>query len=362
MSALADLNICFLAGTLGQGGAERQLFLLCRLLVDAGAQVRVLSLSKNEFWEEPIRELGVPVIWVGQKSSKPARLWAIRQQLKRWRPAICQSQHFFTNLYAYLACKGLGIKDLGAIRSNTHLEMASHNQYLAQWSLKWPSLILANSKQAIAAARQYGRHSKPMAYLPNIIHAGEFPRVKPAVKDRYRILGVGRLIRLKHWPTFLRVIAELSHDGFPVEGVLVGDGPQRKQLEALAAKLNLQQADLQFVGAVDDVGPLYASADLLLATSSLEGMPNVVMEAMACGLPVVSTRVGGVPDLIEHGEHGYLAEVDGCASLREHCSKLLSDLALRRQIGQAARAFIDQHHAPNAVLAYLELLYKDILA
>lgn len=360
MNSLKGLKIAFVAGTLGQGGAERQLYLLCRLLRDAGAEIRVLSLTKGEFWEEKIRGLQVPVVWVGRRTHKIARILAIRKALKQMRPAICQSQHFYTNIYVALACKGLDIIDLGAVRSNLHLEMESHNWLLCKWSLQWPSLILANSHQAIESSHKYGSAPEHFRYFPNIVAPkpeSEFSaKSEPPV-----ILGVGRLVALKHWHVFLQIISDLNLQGRQVRGVLVGDGPQRGFLESLAAKLNLDDSVLQFAGAVADVQPFYQEASVFLATSSLEGMPNTVMEAMACGLPVVTTRVGGVAELIQHGRNGYLTEVDATASLREHCSKLLRDIDLRHRIGQAAKAAIIEKHAPDAVGQYLRTLYEELL-
>jgi len=360
MNSLGELKITFVAGTLGQGGAERQLFLVCRLLKEAGAEIQVLSLTEGEFWESRIRALGIEVIWVGRRAGKFSRVLAIRKQLKRWNPTICQSQHFFTNIYVALACKGLGILDLGAVRSNIHQEMNSRNQMLCRWGLRWPSCILANSRQAIRTGGEYGVETDHFRYLPNIVEpvseSNRYDRDEPFV-----ILGVGRLVALKHWHIFIQVIADLRLQGHRVRGQLIGDGPHRDFLENFAQKLGLDETALEFVGLVPEVKPYYADATLLLATSSLEGMPNAVMEAMAAGLPVVTTRVGGVVALIQHERNGYLTEVDATASLREHCSKLLRDSGKRRQLGQAARATIVENHSPEAVTRHLQTLYKDLL-
>ena len=86
------LKICFLAGTLGQGGAERQLFYLLKSLRECGAQPRLLSLTEGEYWEAAIRRLGVPVTWVGQPEGRMQRAWRIINELRRHPADIIQSQ------------------------------------------------------------------------------------------------------------------------------------------------------------------------------------------------------------------------------------------------------------------------------
>src|SRR5687768_9120307 len=105
MQNLSGLKVCFLAGALGQGGAERQLFYILETLQACGADVQVLSLTKGEFWESRIQRLGVPVIWIGQHRSRVKRLFRMLSVLRQERPMILQSQHFFCNAYAAAACR-----------------------------------------------------------------------------------------------------------------------------------------------------------------------------------------------------------------------------------------------------------------
>src|ERR1051326_8617602 len=99
MLDLSKLKICYLAGTLGQGGAERQLFYAIQALRQSGAAVQILSLDRGGFWEDPIKELGVSVTWVGQDRSRFKRICRIVKHLKKEPADILQSQHFYTNAY-----------------------------------------------------------------------------------------------------------------------------------------------------------------------------------------------------------------------------------------------------------------------
>ena len=116
-----NLKISFVAGTLGKGGAEQQLFYCLKTLKGLGADVTLLCLTRDEFWEKPISALGIPVTWVGKNPNRSARALRIAAEARRIRPQIVQSQHFYTNLYAMAAAKASGAIDVGVARSG--LEM-----------------------------------------------------------------------------------------------------------------------------------------------------------------------------------------------------------------------------------------------
>src|SRR5690606_31546221 len=109
------------------------------------------------------------------------------------------------------------------------------------------------------------------------------------------------------------------------------------QLEEQAATLELDPNALEFMGKVDDVAPLYQQADIFLLTSDWEGTPNVVMEAMASGLPVVATKVGDVQHLIDHGENGYLVEPGDEESMVRAVHALIRNPEQRIRFGRSAR-------------------------
>src|SRR5688572_23892263 len=153
---LRDLNICFVAGTLGQGGAERQLFFMVRTLREVGARVRVLSLTKDEFWQRHLESCGAEVIYIGARSGRLARTWAVIREIRKERPDILQSQHFYTNLYVCLAAGVTGVAGIGAIRSNVTNEVAANGLLLGRLSLHAPRYLIANSEAAVQTAHRRG--------------------------------------------------------------------------------------------------------------------------------------------------------------------------------------------------------------
>src|SRR5712672_2330877 len=123
MLDLSKLKICYIAGTLGQGGAERQLFYAAQALRENGASVRVFSFEAGGFWETPIKQLGIPVISAGQDGSRFKRVLRIVKHLREDHADIVQSQHFYTNAYTAIAAKLLKCTGIGALRSDGRFDL-----------------------------------------------------------------------------------------------------------------------------------------------------------------------------------------------------------------------------------------------
>jgi glycosyltransferase involved in cell wall biosynthesis len=168
----------------------------------------------------------------------------------------------------------------------------------------------------------------------------------------------GVLDLLAAMPRVLRAVPEAS---FVVAGRGIAGGETPESLRALAARLGVEGA-LRLPGWV--TGPaksvLLREADLFVLPSYVEALPVGVLEAMACGVPVVATRVGGVPDVIEDGVHGLLVEPGDPEGLARAMIALLSDDALRERVQQAAHRQVQARYSTRAVLAELEALYRDL--
>ena len=139
-------KICFVVGTCSQGGAERQLYYMLRVLRDAGTEVTVLCLTKGEYWEPAIKNLGFAVTWVGQHKARVGRLWRIVNQIAHVRPQIIHSSHFYTNIPAAFAGLLLGIPAIGAVRNDGLSEIAETGRVVGSSILRTPRWIAGNSR------------------------------------------------------------------------------------------------------------------------------------------------------------------------------------------------------------------------
>jgi glycosyltransferase involved in cell wall biosynthesis len=361
MRSLSNLKVCFLAGTLGQGGAERQLVYILEALCQAGATPRILSLGRGEFWEETIKGLGVSITCVGERPSRLQRLLRVVKELRTDPPDIIQSQHFYTNAYASLAAGVLRARGIGAIRSNGHYEVSGSGPLGGWLNLHLPRMIAVNSPSAIQYALAKGVPASRLYFLPNVVDTEWF---KPSPVDKpLTLVAVGRLVKEKRLDRFISALARLRAEfHLNVKGLIVGPSspPQdlRLQLENQARTLGLFPEFVQFRGAVSDMRAIYDQAATCVLTSDWEGTPNVLLEAMACGLPVVATKVGGVPEIVQHQRTGLLVEPHDAGGLVAALAQLVENRELRTRMGQAARSFVEESHSLVRLPTYLGRLYE----
>ena len=177
-------------------------------------------------------------------------------------------------------------------------------------------------------------------------------------KDVQLVGIVGRLVPIKNHTLFLqaaqRVLEKLPHTRF----VIVGDGERRDELEAFSTQHGLIDA-VRFVGWRRDLANVYASLDVLVLTSDNEGTPVSLIEAMAAGVPVVSTRVGGVPDLLGNGQRGTLVEVGDDKALADAIIDALEQPDKLRI--QLAQNWVQNEHGAERNIALMRELYMELL-
>jgi glycosyltransferase involved in cell wall biosynthesis len=177
-----------------------------------------------------------------------------------------------------------------------------------------------------------------------------------------RLLFVGRLTDEKRADRFLRLAERTCREfaGKRVEARIVGDGPERAVLEDLRSTLMIDPGRVQFIGEIGDMAPLYAWADLLVLTSDHEGSPNVVLEAMASGLPVVATAVGGVPDLLCCGG-GLMARPESEDALFAAVMKLATDTRLAERLSLEGTRYVARNHSLDSLGSQLDMMYKTVV-
>lgn len=170
---------------------------------------------------------------------------------------------------------------------------------------------------------------------------------------------IGHLLPYKGWDDFLEVAARLTASGLDIALHVVGSGPDRPMLEARTVELGLQDRTT-FHGLLHDVAPVLQQLDVFLLTSRREGLPVAVLEAMASGLPIIATDVGGLREQVSNGRNGYLVQPGDCQTLAARCAELIASPALRRQFGAESRSIVSERFSETAMLNSYSLLYREI--
>jgi glycosyltransferase involved in cell wall biosynthesis len=296
-------------------------------------------------------QTGVLDWWRGARD--PVGAWKFWRRLRRLRIDIVHI-HF----------GGKSVRGLARAATGAKIVMHLHSRILepqgpspASFSARGADAVVAVS-QAVARCVGDG-HAR-------VIYAGIDPpstgfSAPPHGADSEIILGTaGRLIALKGIEYLLRAAAALQPEfpGLRVE--IAGAGPQRKKLEDTAAQLGLA-GRVEFLGWVDDINLILPRWDVFVMPSLEEGFPIAALDAMAAGLPVIASSIGGIPELVMDGETGWLVPPADVETLVSRLRLLLRNPEQRRSMGAAAQARVRDHFSAAQMMENFAQLYEELL-
>jgi len=300
------------------------------------------------------RQAGLPLEFIRERGRfDVAVLRQLKEMVERLRPDVLWTNAVKSHFLARAA--GLHRKARWLAFHHgytaTDLKMRLYNQ-LDRWSLRAADRVVTVcrpfaqqlERRGIPSARIRIQHMPVSPLAPSSEQALELRRRLGVAAGERIVLTVGRLSQEKGNADALRVF-RLLRDRMPAQPLrllIVGDGPERRRLGALAGRLGLAQSVI-FAGHQDHIAPFYAAADVFLLASHSEGSPNVLLEAMSAGLPVVATRVGGVPELAENGEEALLEDRGDHEALADAVLRLLTDQDLRARFVEHGRRKAAQH-------------------
>lgn len=219
--------------------------------------------------------------------------------------------------------------------------------------------------------------SVPIEVIPNFVDSEKFTPLEHRREEPIRrLFGDGKrwspggqrprvLIHnsnfrpLKRVEDVIHIFAEV-HRSVPSLLVLVGDGPERVRIERLVQELNLAHA-VSFMGEQLNFLEILQNSDVFLLPSQIESFGLAALEALSCGVPVVASRVGGIPEVVVHGETGFLHDVGDTSSMARSVVRMLLDAELHQKISAAARTMVEQKWKLEPMVSRYELTYRRIL-
>jgi glycosyltransferase involved in cell wall biosynthesis len=361
-------RISFIVGSLVQGGAEKQLFYILRTLKEHNIEFQALLLTRSEYYENVFAEYGIPTITIGDGPFHK-RIIRICQLLRSFQPDFIQATHFFASFYAGAAGRILNIPSIGAIRGDFIHDLSGVGR-MGKMLLFLPTLYIANSNNGRENAIRYGLDPKRIFVLGNVIDVTEFdlqstqPTIDPLPKENIYVCVVARLIKVKRLERFILALAQARVNVPNLVGLVIGSGPEMDNLVALASSLELLNSTagqgIIFYGNRNEIPRFLIQSDIFLLTSDREGFPNVLLEAMAASLPILTTPAGETPHLIHDGENGFLIPYDDLDALKDKLIELSLSSSLRHFLGENGRRMVLQSYDLPQLNQNLEQLYQDI--
>ena len=361
-------NIAILAGQLVVGGAEKQLFLWLANLDRERFNPIVLTLHPGfgDYWEKPIEDLGIPLFRINQRNNRISRLREIQRTLHPFQPQLVHGWHLFSGAYASLVAPHFKAKSLVGIRSSFESIQNSLELRIAQY---FADAFIVNSESAAARIKSEKPSIRHVYVVPNAVIA-DFESRETVRQRLIRELGlrpdalwlvaVGRLEQLKHFDELLEVAASLQDKQCNFHLILIGGGPEESALIQLSQQLHLEDC-VRFTGEIPNAIRLLKGFDIFCMTSFLEGLPNVVMEAAAAGLPIVTWQLPFYEELLTPGETALMAAPGDRASFEQAVQAFINDQHLRERLGAAAQAQVTEKFSLDHYIQNMTKVYETML-
>ena len=367
--ASAPLRVALIAGCLGNkggyvGGAERQAYYMARALTGIGVEVRIYSVLEGAAFGDALRCMRVECRHFGWPPGLPLRLLVLLAGLRRFRPHVIQSMHSYTNVYSAIAGRLMRVPAIGGLRSDLHSCLEDNGRF-ARLLLTLPDAVAVNSRTAIEQVTGAGLVDRSRLHLlSNVIEmetfGGPLPAGVRANSGECTCICVTRLFPLKRVDIFLRALAAARAAEPRLRGMVVGFGPETGRLQNLAGELGLLPDAVRFLGPREDIADLLRQAAMFVFCSQSEGTPNVILEAMAAGLPVITTPAGDAADVVEPAGAGYIVPFGDVEAVAGSIVRLSRSPELRCRFGTAGRGYIARHRDAATLAGRLFQLYADV--
>ena len=363
MQLSGPLPIAFLLTRAEPGGTERQMIELIRRLDPARWRVHVACFQAQGAWLHRATEAAASTIDLGITSFRsrtaPAQFWRFVGWCRTNRIAVLHTTELYSNIFGLPAGALAAVPARIGNRREINPDKTSAQVAAQRAAYAFSHKVVANSHAAADRLRWEHVPARKIAVIPNGV---VLPREQARrTRDRNKVVIVANLRPEKGHDVLLDAGAILRQRFPKVRVDIVGDGPERDRLIERSARLGLNGI-VSFLGHRDDVPALLAGAGVFVLPSRSEAFPNALLEAMAAGLPIVATRVGGIPELIDDEQTGLLVPPDRPGALADRIGRLLAQPSLGVRLGEAARLAVATRYSFERMVASFETIYLTELA
>ena len=361
------MKILHVIPSLGVGGTEKILFELCRRMDPLKFRHSVVSLKSGGAALEALRGIPVPAIVLGCREGfwpgvfeVPRLLSDLGKVIRELSPDIIQTWLTRANVLGRLAARGSGAPVVSALRV---MEAEKSYHLWAERLTSGLARVVTVNCPALKdfAVSRIGIPEAKVRLIPNGVEVPPPGGAGPAGRrgGGIRVIGtLGRLHRQKGMDIFLRAAGTVLGEFPDARFVLAGEGPERGNLEALARELGLS-GSVEFPG-LEDSSRFFSRIDCFVLASRWEGMPNVLLEAMARQVPVAATAVGGAADLISGKDVGLLSPPEDPGALARSVARLMRDPDGAAGMALAARDRVRERFSMERMVRSYEELYASL--
>lgn len=362
------VHIFYLIGSLQEGGSERQLANLCQSLQSLeNTKVFIFNWmgSKEDYFFDQLENLGATVVILSQEGSIIRKIKVIRSLVKRYSPCILHSFSYYLNIIGLLGCVNTSTFAVGSLRSSYHFLSKItpwHHRFLNYFLVK---RIISNSHAGLEEMKKalWSPFSRSEIVVPNHFKAEEKSNEQIIRqlerKEFFQSISIGRCDRNKRIDLIIEVIHALLRKGYRVRHYHAGKGEDLADLQEKVKDLELEGI-FHFLGTVKPIETILEKADLLIHAAETEGAPNVVMEAMSFGLPVISTKCGDVPQLIKDGTTAILVEVNDKSGLINAYQRVIENKDYAIQLGIRAHRYVIENFSNDTYALTMIKGYQEI--
>jgi glycosyltransferase involved in cell wall biosynthesis len=362
------IRIALYIGSLDSGGSERHVVRLLRALPCEGFEISLFVDFKEGLLLQEVREMGIEPIEVSLVPTVSGRLhWLSKMThyLRRGNFQILQAFNDVSIAYAGVAAALARIPTLVYGQRNTENMLSGYKSSVVGWTCRHQADgIVVNSqatRRKLVSEFMVTDEKIRVIYnginipqLMNSYEVNEF-KMQAGLPHNRLLVGIVAMLRPVKNMGLLIQAAHMLHEE-PVDFVVVGEGPERSRLMEMVRSFGLESR-FHFAGAQKDTIPWIQAFDIGVLCSETEGLPNAVLEYMACGRPVVSTNVGGLDEIVVNQETGMLVAPDNASALAGAIRQLLCNKQMRDSMGtsgreRAATTFSLQQEIDNHVRAY----------
>ena len=360
------VKILHVIPSLGVGGTEKMLLELCRGLDRSRFTPSVVSLktggaTANNLMRENVRvhPLNSPDnFWQGALDGP--RLWVeLRKKIRETSPDILHTWLTRANVIGRLASIGTRLPVISSLRV---MEKEKIYHILAEkLTHRLSDRVTVNcTPLKDFAVRWIGIPESKVDVIFNGVPPPPARAAEAGARDRPLVIGaMGRLHKQKGFDLLIQAVPKILSRHPAARFLIAGEGPEKKRLQSLIKRLKLNSVELPgLAGSADFISAL----DIFVLSSRWEGMPNVVLEAMAQGVPVAAARVGGVTDLIEDGKEGLLFASGDVDAMADACARLAESPESRNELSRAAETKVKEKFSMAAMIESYSKLYEQTLS